>query len=156
MGVGFGRVFYRSLGTWISIGALAFAVTACTSSPKQQGDREKKAAGVPSFKLHMTKDLWNRTNITRGGHQVDKPLSLTDEAAGMVTIELTGPQMVDYIRTLDFNAHGGDGATDTALAANVYDAIAPVLDKIQTNPAPGTTEPEISINGAVAVATATP
>ncbi|MFD0361234.1 hypothetical protein ACFQZZ_07210 [Nocardia sp. GCM10030253] len=129
----------------------------CTVSPKEQGDRERKAASVQVFKLHMTKDLWTRTNS--GGSpkkNLDKPKSLTEDPSGMVTIELTGPQMVDYLQILDYNAHGGASARDEPLAATVYDAVTPVVDQIRTPPVPGAPAPEVTIHAAVAPTTSAP
>lgn len=129
------------------------SVGCAVDSPKAQADREHKAATVPVFKLHMMKDLWSRTNSDRNngtGRKVDKPKSLTeDPATGMATIELTGAQMVDYLEILDYNAHGGESAHDAPLAGGVYDAIVPVVDKIQAAPAPDAPAPEITINAAI-------
>ncbi|MGW5518671.1 hypothetical protein [Nocardia africana] len=146
----------RRVAAVATIAAVAvIALGACTSSPKEQADRERKAASVQVFRLHMTKDLWARTNIgdTR---KVDKPLRMTDEPNGIVAIDLSGPQLVDYLRTLDFNAHGGFGAADAPLARSVYDAVAPVIDRIQTNPAPANAPvPEVTIDAAAGPITTT-
>ena len=125
------------------------ALGACTtSSPKEQADRERKAASVQVFRLHMTKDLWDRTNHG-DNHSVDKPLRTTDEANGTVAIDLSGPQLVDYLQALDYNAHGGALAHDAPLARSVYDAVAPVVDRMQANPVPaGTPMPEVTIDAA--------
>ncbi|MGW4125788.1 hypothetical protein [Nocardia sp. NPDC004711] len=136
-------------------GALMLSAGCGTQSPKEQADREHRAATVPVFKLHMMKDLWSRTNSDRSGEsgdgrKVDKPKSLTeDPATGMATIELTGAQMVDYLEILDYNAHGGGGAHDEPLASGVYDQVAPVIDKIQTPPAADAPAPEITISSAI-------
>ena len=100
----------------------------------------------------MTKDLWTRTNSDQSaapGRSVSKPKNLTEDPNGMVTIELSGPQMVDYLQILDYNAHDGASAHDPSLAGAVYTAVAPVVDKIQASPAPGAPEPEIIIDAAV-------
>ncbi|UAK36149.1 hypothetical protein K8O92_33260 (plasmid) [Nocardia asteroides] len=104
----------------------------------------------------MTKDLWTRTNSDQRSpkpREIDKPKNLTEEPNGMATIELTGPQMVDYLQILDYNAHRSAGGRDDPLATAVYDTLAPVIDQIQTPPAPGAPVPEITINAAVAPAT---
>ncbi|WP_330185972.1 hypothetical protein OHB26_39650 (plasmid) [Nocardia sp. NBC_01503] len=144
----------RTLAAIGMVGASMLSVAGCaTDSPKEQIDREHKAASVPVFKLHMEHDLWSRTNsdhVGDSGRKVDKPKSLTDDpATGMATIELTGPQMVDYLQILDYNAHGGMSAHDPSLAGSVYDAVAPVVDKLQTPPAPDAPAPEVTVSAAV-------
>ncbi|MFE2961989.1 hypothetical protein [Nocardia tengchongensis] len=134
----------------------------CTvQSPEQQASREHKAATVPVFKLHMMKDLWTRTNSDNATWRtpitVDKPKSLTeDPATGMAVVELTGAQMVDYLKVLDLNAHSGAGAHDESLAVAVYDAVAPVIDTIQAPPAPDAPAPEITIKATTGPVTSTP
>ncbi|MEU7766973.1 hypothetical protein AB0B25_17825 [Nocardia sp. NPDC049190] len=143
----------RLLTIAVIAGTLASIVACGTNSPEEQADRERKAASVTTFKLHMTKDLWTRTSSDRStaadGRKVEKPKNITEDPNGMATIELTGPQMVDYLQILDYNAHGGSTARDEPLARAVYDTLASVVDRIQTPPAPGTAEPEITINAAV-------
>ncbi|MFE3023211.1 hypothetical protein [Nocardia tengchongensis] len=111
------------------------------------------------FKLHMMNDLWSRTchdHYFSGYRQIDKPRSLVeDPATNMVTIELTGAQMADYLKILDYNAHGGSDALDPSLAAAVYDAVSPVVDKIQGPPAPDAPAPEITITAAVTITATT-
>lgn len=143
-------------------GCVALTVAGCyvdPNSPEQQADRERKAASVVVFKLHMTKDLWDRTNSAnsmRKADSVSQPKNLTEGPDGTVTVELTGPQMVDYLQILDHNAHGGNNPKDAPLAAAVYDAIAPVVDTIES-PLPATAPaPEITINAGTSGATPTP
>ncbi|MEU7628814.1 hypothetical protein AB0C34_02360 [Nocardia sp. NPDC049220] len=143
----------RLVAIAVMAAALASTVACGTNSPEEQADRERKAASVTTFKLHMTKDLWTRTNSDRStaaeGRKVEKPKTVTEDPNEMVTIELTGPQIVDYLQILDYNAHGGSTARDEPLARAVYDTLASVMDRIQTPPAPGAPEPEITINAAV-------
>lgn len=144
----------RSIGHRLAAGAAAglvlAAVAGCTTqSPAAQADRERKAAGVVLFKLHMNSDLWSRTNQERATFhtlKIDKPKNITERPDGMVTVELTGAQMVDYLQILNHNAHGGEGAVDKSLAAAVYDAVVPVIDSIE-NPRPANAPtPEITIH----------
>jgi hypothetical protein len=141
----------RILATVAMVGILTVTAACAMNSPKEQAERERKAASVQVFKLHMTKDLWTRINVGNNNSTkiVGKPKSLTDDPNGMVTIELTGPQLVDYLQSLDYNAHGGLEAKDPSLAAAVYDTLAPVLDKIQTTPAPGAPGPEVTVDANV-------
>lgn len=129
--------------------ALALVVAGCTDSPHEQGARERKAAGVRLFRIHCTRDLWNRT----GGQTDDsgQPVSgkIADEHNGLVTVDLTGPNLVDLLRKLDYRAHGGNGNHDP-LAIRMYNAIAPEVDKIQSSGAlPGGGMPEVTINDSV-------
>lgn len=144
------------VGVLVAVFVVAFTAGCVTNSPPEQGERERKAASVPAFKLHMTQDLWERTN-TRQGFKVvvREPKKFTELPGGMVTVELTGPQMVDYLQGLDYNAHGGDGAKDPSLAAAVYDTVAPVLDRIQSPPPAGAPTPEITVHAAVGPTTST-
>jgi hypothetical protein len=133
---------------------MALAISGCTSSPAEQGERESKAAAVPVFRLHMTKDLRERTKGPEGAvRTVEKPKSLKEEGNGMLAIELTGPQMVDYLQTLDYNAHGGFSARDASLAAAVYNAAATVIDRIESPPAPDGPAPETTVHAAAAATT---
>jgi hypothetical protein len=143
----------RIVATTLAVVGLAAGVVACaTDSPKEQGARERKAASVQVFKLSMSKDLWTRTNH-QGEKKIEKPKSLTENPNGTVTIELTGPQMVDYLKMLDYNAHGGAFAEDTPLAATVYNALAPVVDRIESTPAPDAPAPEVTIDAAAGTPT---
>lgn len=142
----------RAFAVAVSAGMLALTIGCTTDSPKEQADRERKAATVQVFKLHMTKDLWARTKSDENYEKrrvIDKPRNLIEDPDGMVTVELTGPQMVDYLKILDYNAHGGAAAHDETLAGAVYNAVAPVIDRIETPPAPGAPAPEITIHAAV-------
>ncbi|MFE9575106.1 hypothetical protein ACFYO1_01870 [Nocardia sp. NPDC006044] len=40
--------------------------------------------------------------------------------------------MTDIEQILDYNAHNGSGAIDPTMAAAVYEAVAPVVDTLQT------------------------
>lgn len=133
-------------------GFVALVVAGCNispDSPEQQTDRERKAASVVVFKLHMNKDLWDRTNSANSlkkAKSISQPKNLTEEPNGTVTVELTGPQMVDYLQILDHNAHGGNNPKDAPLAVAVYDAIVPVVDTIESPLPPTAPVPEITIN----------
>ncbi|WP_063046290.1 hypothetical protein [Nocardia pseudovaccinii] len=158
--IGNSKAIRRMLTVILAVGALTLTAACTTDSPKEQPERERKAATVPVFKLHMTNDLWTRTNHNDDNfgpqRNIDKPKNLAEEPNGMVTVELTGPQMVDYLQILDYNGHGGAAAKEKALAMAVYDVVAPVVDKIETPPAPGAPAPEITITAAVGSGTPTP
>jgi hypothetical protein len=143
------------IGVLVAVFVVAFTAGCVTNSPPEQAERERKAASVPAFKLHMTQDLWERTNTRNNVTRVPEPKKFTELPGGMVTVELTGPQMVDYLQGLDYNAHGGDQAKDPSLAAAVYDTVAPVLDRIQSPPPAGAPTPEITVHAAVGPSTST-
>ncbi len=143
------------VGILVAVLLVVFTSGCVTNSPPEQGERERKAASVPAFKLHMTQDLWERTNTRNNVKRVPEPKKVTELPGGMVTVELTGPQMVDYLQGLDYNAHGGDQAKDESLAAAVYDTVAPVLDRIESPPPAGAPAPEITVHAAVGPATST-
>src|SRR5690606_3539275 len=118
-------------------------------SPAEQGERENKAAAVPLFRLHMAKDLWDRTSNAPGKEKIENPHNLVEGPGGMATVELTGPQMVDYLRKLDYNSHNPVLGDDRPLARAVYNAAAAVIDRIEVPPAPGAAVPEIVVDAAV-------
>ncbi|MEV5484481.1 MULTISPECIES: hypothetical protein [Streptomyces] len=74
---------------------------------------------------------------------------------GLIQVTLTGPQLVEYLRKLDHDAHGGfdfDGDNDDEpLARRMYDAIAPVVDHIKQGRPPQTV-PQAVVDDAVAAA----
>jgi hypothetical protein len=125
---------------------ILLTATGCaTDSPRQQTARERKAAGVVLFRIHCSKDLWTRagSNGTMGGGGI--PAKVTDQPGGLVTVELSGPHLVDLLKKLDSDAHGGWGQHDPT-AIRMYDAIAPRVDAIQPNTQAGTPVPEVTIN----------
>ncbi|MEV7470888.1 hypothetical protein AB0O20_30940 [Streptomyces kronopolitis] len=156
--------------------ALAAIVLAalCTSgcgadSPPEQQNRLDKAAGLAQFKVTCTKDMWDRTRKSgRDGtndEQFDKvkPVKLGGDQGkrGLIQITLTGPQLVEYLRKLDYDAHGGldmNGqrpGDNEPMARRMYDAIAPVIDHIKQGQPPQSV-PQSVVDDAVADPSATP
>lgn len=74
-----------------AVGLVLAVVAGCTTqSPAAQADRERKAAGVVLFKLHMNSDLWSRTNQEKAMFhtlKIEKPKNI---AAPEITIH-AGP-----------------------------------------------------------------
>jgi hypothetical protein len=123
------------------VALFVLALTSCaTKSPPHQKERERKAAGVVLFRIHCSKDLWDRT-----GKDAGVSAKVTPEAGGLVTVELSGPSLVDLLKRMDFDAHGGLGHHDP-LALRMYNAIAPRVDAIQAAPKPGDPAPEVTID----------
>ncbi|MET7768782.1 hypothetical protein [Nocardia sp. NPDC005366] len=140
---------HRSLTTVVTALIVTVMLAGCvTNSPKEQSDRQDKAAEFQIITLHMPRDLWTRTSTGAGHKPIEDPQRLTDDPNGMVTVELSGSQLVEYLQILDFNAHGGFMAKDEAMAATVYDALAPVLDRVQTPGQQGAAGPEVTIDAA--------
>lgn len=123
-------------------------------SPKQQQARELKAAGVRTFVIECSKDLWERTSgATTYGDADNIDATKVDKGPGStVTVTLSGPQMVEYLRALDFAAHGGrndlgsPSQIDATLARRMYDAIAPVVDSVSRTPGPNRPPPVITVD----------
>ncbi|MFJ2172631.1 hypothetical protein ACIOHE_06935 [Streptomyces sp. NPDC087851] len=58
---------------------------------------------------------------------------------GLVTVTLTGVQLVEYLRRFDdYEAHGGLSAEEDngPMARRMYDALAPVVDRIKPGQTP--------------------
>ncbi|MEV5151518.1 hypothetical protein AB0K81_06185 [Streptomyces werraensis] len=65
---------------------------------------------------------------------------------------MTGTDLVSYLEELDFNAHPSkwNGEKDnTAASRRIYDAVAPVIDKIEAATSPDAPEPQISIDDTI-------
>ncbi|WP_457512144.1 hypothetical protein [Streptomyces sp. TE33382] len=110
---------------------------AATDSDEERLD---KAADAAKFEITCAKDGWEQTRESRRDpgstpfHSV-KPVKLGGEQGGrgLVTVTLTGPQLVESLRMPDYDAHGGTNANndDGPVARRVYNALAPVIDRIK-------------------------
>ncbi|GAB3161010.1 hypothetical protein GCM10027161_69700 [Microbispora hainanensis] len=125
-------------------------VACSTDTPPQHKDRLRKAAGVVAFRIVCVKDLWERTSKAKYGDEETINAKVTPGSDGTVTVQLTGPQLVDYLSMLEDRAYNdnpaGDPVQGDPLAYRMYNAIAPVIDKIQTAPAPGQPIPEVRVD----------
>ncbi len=120
----------------------------CDSTPPQHGERLRKAAGLTAFKIRCHKDLWERT-----GEKYDVKGKITKGINGIITIELSGPQLVDLLRELNRYAHPpGFGNASVPEAQRMYDAIAPAVDAIKATPRGNETVPEVVIDDASSTA----
>ena len=119
------------------------AITACaTDSPPKHQERLRKAAGIRVFYIDCTKELWNTTTrevLPKEREGRNDPgdvtgVKLEKGRQGLSRVKLSGPELADYLRILDFRAHPptGDGEAE---AVRMYDEIAEVLDGIKTKPA---------------------
>ncbi|MFE7393084.1 hypothetical protein [Streptomyces sp. NPDC057582] len=103
--------------------AAALTLTGCgidTQSPPQHEARLKKAAGIGSMDLVLTKGLWSTT----------RPADGERGTRGLIRITLSGTELGTYLTELDTGAHCGWGtcyadANEAAAARRVYDTLAP-------------------------------
>ncbi|MEU1122498.1 hypothetical protein ABZ371_02680 [Streptomyces sp. NPDC005899] len=138
-------------------------VTGCADDPPAgHSERLRKAAGVASFKIVCTKDLWDRTKpgrVNADSHEDAKPRSLSGPAKDrrLVEITLTGAQLVDYLKTLEEDISEGVYADRSIkeLSQRMYDAIAPVVDRIEKGKPPAEV-PQAVIDDAVGPVAPTP
>ncbi|RSS85679.1 hypothetical protein EF919_37825 [Streptomyces sp. WAC02707] len=136
--------------------------TGCGESPAGHEERLNKAAGVAAFKITCTKDLWERTKPGRymtDSHEDAKPRKVDGPAGerGLVEITLTGAQLVDYLKTLDEDINGGPYSDPSVeqLSRRMYDAIAPVVDRIEKGKPP-TEVPQAIVDDAAGLTGPTP
>ncbi|MEU1091591.1 hypothetical protein ACFYPN_32060 [Streptomyces sp. NPDC005576] len=134
----------------------ALAAGCADAPPAGHQERLQKAAGLASFNITCTKDLWERTKHgadLSDSHEDAKPRSLHGPAGerGLVEITLTGPQLVDYLKTLEEDISGGFLADRSIeeLSRRMYEAIAPVVDRIERGKPPAEV-PQAVIDDAVA------
>lgn len=121
-----------------------------TQSPPEQSDRMMKASGVAEFHIICPERLWERTNDSqRTGKNYEDlkevepiPIEGEDGERGLVEIRLNGPQLVQYLQHLDYNAHPGSwNRNPDPLSVRMYQALAPVVDAID----PAATAAEIPV-----------
>ncbi|MFJ9447168.1 hypothetical protein ACIRRH_35760 [Kitasatospora sp. NPDC101235] len=122
---------------------------AATQSPPSHDAALSKAAGIGTMSIICTADMWDRTRPENLG-KVDKPPAEGERGTrGLVKVTLTGSQLVDYLKELDWNGHPGWGLGDTVdhehhdeqIARRMYDALAPAVTNAKnarsaTDPAP--------------------
>ncbi|MFD3541436.1 hypothetical protein ACFWUQ_18330 [Streptomyces sp. NPDC058662] len=134
----------------------AALVTGCsTDSPPQHPLRLQKAAGLKVFEIETTKDLWEKTTDQRSRDGLDLEIKSQpkDLDNGLVQIELSGVGLANYLRVLDYMAHGGAdtanfGRHRSAESVRMYDEIAGVLDGITKRPAPADPPPRVVVDDA--------
>ncbi|WP_031171831.1 hypothetical protein [Streptosporangium roseum] len=137
---------------WMAAVAMGLIMlTGCSQTPAQHDERLRKAAGVTAFRITCTKDMWERTRQTTTS-TVEGKVTPTSKA-GVVTVELTGPQLVDYLTKLKHLAFPNLGGSGDPLARRMYDALAPQVDKIRPGSAGGPV-PQIVLDDVVAPTTA--
>ncbi|MEU9064574.1 hypothetical protein AB0D13_38500 [Streptomyces sp. NPDC048430] len=157
------RVRRRASSAVLVFAAVLALVSGCADEPPSgHHERLRKAAGVASFKITCTKDLWERTKPGReptDSHEDAKPRSLHGPAKerGLVEITLTGAQLVDYLKTLEEDISGGAFADRSIeeLSRRMYEAIAPVVDRVEKGKPP-TEVPQAVVDDTAVQAGSTP
>ncbi|MFD3685470.1 hypothetical protein ACFWTE_11695 [Nocardiopsis sp. NPDC058631] len=137
-------------------GLLALALTGCVNTPPEQGDRLARAAGTASMSIVMPLGLWEQTKPTYEA-ELDElepvPLKGEEGERGLVRVNLTGTQLVEYMNHLDNDAHGYGIEAETpenqAAAARVYTAISEVVDQITARTGEDQPAPEVVIDDTI-------
>ncbi|GAA1540838.1 hypothetical protein GCM10009730_57450 [Streptomyces albidochromogenes] len=121
----------------LAVLAAAFSSGCSTDSPPQQSKRLQKAAGLKVFHVETSEDLWEKTSDQEGRDGPDLELAAKTKKLdnGLTEVELTGVNLANYLRVLDYMAHGGNdsknvGKHHSAESMRMYDEIASVLDGI--------------------------
>lgn len=114
--------------------------SATTKTPAGHQERLRKAAGIEVFYVECRRDLWDLTSAdtdsdgsSRHGRDGVKGAKITGGSGELSRVRLSGHQLADYMRVLDWRAHppSGDGLAE---AVRMYDEIARVLDGIKSPP----------------------
>ncbi|KLJ04844.1 hypothetical protein ABZ114_29235 [Streptomyces albidoflavus] len=122
----------------------AVSLTACsTDSPPQHSERLQRAAGLKTFQVETTPDLWEKTSSQRerSGPDLELEVKRKELDNGLIRIEFSGVALANYMRILDYTAHGGAnsatwGRHRSAESIRMYNEIAGTLDAITKRPDP--------------------
>ncbi|MFE4922387.1 hypothetical protein [Streptomyces sp. NPDC056661] len=106
----------------------SLTLTACgaeTQSPPQHEARLKKAAGIGSVDLVLTKGLWKTTRPTELDDHKTQPADGERGTRGLIRITLSGTELSAYLTKLATDAHCGwlscmADANEEAAARRVY------------------------------------
>ncbi|MGW6206271.1 hypothetical protein ACWF9B_21835 [Streptomyces sp. NPDC055089] len=138
------NIIYKSAAAALG-GALLLAVTGCSvDSPPEHSERLQRAAGLKTFQIDTTKELWVKTSNQTPYNRGERPIKakMTALSNGLERIELSGVDLANYLRELDYDAHGGAGddapwsRNREAESVRMYDEISTVLDRITKRPGP--------------------
>jgi hypothetical protein len=157
-------IFHRRVLRLAAVVVGSVALAGCgidTHTPASQDARLTKAAGVASLSLVLPEGLWRET---RGDDNVGASNELNKingdrldgdrGARGLVRVNLSGTQVVGYMKYLDYYAHPGwgdqDGRVSKAAATRVYDALGAALDTIRGARTASDPAPEVLIDDTMA------
>lgn len=133
------RVTKKRIAAGVLALATVLSLASCTiQSPAEHGERLRKAAGLKEFHLTTTPTLWEATADRKAGGHGPIDAEGTANGDGLATYILDGVQLANYLRLLDYNAHGAPlshGARQ-AESQRMYNEISTVLDKITKRPDP--------------------
>ncbi|MFB6814357.1 hypothetical protein ACFCV8_07405 [Streptomyces sp. NPDC056347] len=138
------NIISRSVSAVLGAGLL-LAMTSCTvESPRRHSERLQKASGLKVFQIDTTKDLWAKTSEQTPYEQGDRPIKVKVKTLpnGLERVELSGVSLANYLRLLDYDAHGGPGGDAPwsrkreAESIRMYDEISGVLDRATKRPEP--------------------
>lgn len=137
--------------------ALALALTGCTDTPAEHDDRLAKASGTASVTIVMPLGLWEQTlPVFQGSelHELEpEPLEGSEGERGLVRVNLTGTQLVEYLDELNREAHGvgleAEPPERQAATSRVYTAISEVVDQISPRMGEDDPAPEVVIDDTV-------
>jgi hypothetical protein len=145
----------RAAAAAVALIAAASVAGCSTDSPKQQSTRLQKAAGLRAFEIDTTPELWKKTSDPEDGTDPDRPIKakVTKLGNGLERVDLDGVSLANYLRVLDYHAHGGAdedglGRFHEPEAIRMYNEIAKALDAITTRPAVGDPPPHIVVDDA--------
>ncbi|MFI6055713.1 hypothetical protein ACIBCO_37220 [Streptomyces violascens] len=125
------------LGWFTTVCAALLTSGACTNSPADYQSVLNKAAGIPKVRIHCHKDVWDWTDTSNFDAHVSKP------SAGMVTVTISGVNLVEYLKILDSRGH--DKLDPDAVSARMYAAITPVVLVVRSEPQGGRFVPDITV-----------
>jgi hypothetical protein len=138
---------------WLLPIVALLALAGCADPPSGHEERLEKAAGLTAFRITCHEHLWNRTGVEAWGGDEAVGGKITKRPLSVITVELSGPQLVDLLEKL---AHFGWGVGEpygsthnTPEARRMYRAIAPVIDRIKQIPRAGDPVPEVVVDDMV-------
>ncbi|MFE1400309.1 hypothetical protein ACFW53_20440 [Nocardiopsis dassonvillei] len=138
--------------------ALALSLTGCMNTPAEHDARLSKASGVASVTIVMPLGLWEQTKPSYSGSELNDlepaPLDGAEGERGLVRVNLTGTQLMEYLDDLSHDAHAsGLAASSTseerAAASRVYTAISETVDQITPRTGEDDPAPEVIIDDTV-------
>ncbi|MGW2393958.1 hypothetical protein ACWCYK_31370 [Streptomyces lydicamycinicus] len=136
----------RRVPAALAAALIALCLSGCaTDSPPKHSERLQKAAALPTFEIDTTAGLWEKTSKVEG--YVDEDDKFAGKAKpldnGLRRISLTGTDLANYLRHLDYHAHGGHGGEAPwsrhreAESIRMYDEISHKLDSVTRRPPQG-------------------
>jgi PBP1b-binding outer membrane lipoprotein LpoB len=127
----------------------ALVLAGCVNTPAAHDERSTKAAGVASI---STETLPAASNSEL--HDLEPiPLEGEEGERGLVRVNLTGTQLVEYLDSLNMEAHSTgimrSSSYNPAAASRVYTAVSEVVDQISVRRDEGEPDPEVIIDDTV-------